>query len=346
MFKHIRTPTLAIAVTLACTPTAIAFPPCPLDDTRLVPIDEATGSNAFSWSSTIYSHAGSMAPVRIKAPCQPNFPEILARLPKTGQCDEDVLMLDELPRRARPDAPDQPPGYSKYGWVGYLGMPELRLAESLDKHYVYAFTIAVNATPLANRGDWVDIAEMTLVGREDGTSSTTYRLRKIHTMGGTSEIHLISSTLAPGKDMPGRSIVAAFPLGKNTDFQTIAMRWTTVSRTRNPPPLGAKPIDLPPSEFVVDTQLTVTAGTKVIHHGVHEGLMPNDVSMGILDYNLPDASSDDLKAGESGTSLASGSSGMQTGSETTSSTPPPIPGMNEPGRTLIFPTATLSARQI
>lgn len=350
MLKNIRTPSLAIATAiatvLACTPAAIAFPPCPLDDTKLIPLDGAAASGTSSWSSAIYSHAGSMAPVRIKAPCQQNFPEVLGRVMNTGQCDEDVLMLDELPRRASPDAPDQPIGYSKRGWVGYLGMPELRLAESLDKRYEYTFTIAVNTTALAHPGDWIDIAEITLIGRDDTAPPTTYRLRKIHAANGATEIRLISSHRLHEPGAPARSVIAVIPLDKKTDFQNIGIRWSTISRTRNPPPLATKPVALPPSEFVVDTQLTVTAGASVIHQGVLEDLMPNDVSMGILDYNLPKASDEASTVGEGGAMLDTGSSGMQRGSETTSSTPPPIPGMDEPGRALIFPRATLSARRI
>lgn len=346
MFKNIRTTSLAIAITLACTSAAIAFPPCPLDETQLIPLGHTPASSTSSWSSSIYSHAGSIAPIRIKVPCQPNFPEVTAGEPRTGQCDEDVLILGDLPARASAGTLDLPLGYSPHGWVGYLGLPELRMPESVDGQYEYAFTLAVNTTRLAYPGDWLDIAEMTLIGPDETQPPTTYRLRKIQTGSGTAELQLITSTVSHASDTPVRAIVAVVPLDKNIEFQDVALRWTTFSRTRNPPPLSPKPVILPPSEYVVDTQLTVTAGKHVIHSDLLQDRMPDDMSIGILDYNLPHALAQGRSAGKDGATLATGSRNAQAGSTTTSSTPPPIPGMNDPGRALVFPKATLSSRRI
>lgn len=350
MFKNIRTLSLAAAITLACAPVAIAFPPCPLDETELFPLHQPPiGISATSWTSSSYSHAGSISPIRVREQCQHNFPEVLGRVPDSGPCDEDVLMLDDLPRAASAGSLDQPLGYAKYGWVGHLGLPELRLQESVDKHYEYTFTLAVNTTRLAHVGDWIDISEMTLVGRDESTPTTTYRLRKVAARDGSTELRLIASRRLREPGAPERSIVAVVPLNKNDGFQVVAMRWTASSRKRNPPPLGTKPASLPTSEYIVDTQLVVTAGNKVIHEAALQDQMPNDVSMGVLAYNLPLASSPDNETGIDNPVQTAGShdvSDMKADADASSALAPPIPGMYEPGRALVFPRATLRSRKI
>lgn len=340
MLRNIRIPVLAIALTLACAPMATAFPPCPLDDTLLVPLGQSSsGLGASSWQQATYSHAGSIAPVRVKVPCQPNFPEVLGGLPRTGQCDEDVLMLDDLPRTPSSGGSAQGPEYSKDGWVGFLGLPELRLPTSLESVYEYTFTLAVNTSRMAHPGDWVDIAEMTFARNEEDAPTTTYRLRKILSDSGSSELHLIAYSHAQASGVHAHDIVAIVPMDKNKDYQNIAMRWTTTSHTRHPPPLGGKPVVLPPSEYVIDTHFVVTAGANVIHQNVLEDQMPDDLSMGVLAYNLP------LATDSTSTTAASGRASATT-SETTAAEAPPIPGMYDPGRALIFPIATLRSRRI
>lgn len=345
MFKQLRISSLALAITLACTPAAIAFPPCPLDKAHLIPLDQSSGYHTSTWSSAVYDDAGTLKPVRIQVRCQPNFPEVVAgKKPRSGPCDEDVVRLDQLPIRTASASLDQPATHSPDGWVGYLGLPDLRLPESVDANYEYAFNLAVNTTRLAVSGDWVDIAEMRLGARDGTTPSTLYRLRKVQNSNGTAELRLIASTLDHGTGTPVRSVVAVVALDMNNEFQDIAMRWSTTSRTRHPPPLGPKPVVLPPHEYIVDTQLKVTAGTKVLHQAVLEDQMPDGLSIGVLDYNLPHAIGDD---GDAGGATVPGSGEEPVGSGTTSSEPPiTIPGINDPGRTLIFPTATISARHL
>lgn len=323
------THTLTLALTLACAPTAIAFPPCPKDSAQLSALDQsgAGGSNP-SWASAMYGDAGSIAPIPVLLPCEPNFPALSAGYPRTGQCDVDALLLDTLPLQRSDGSVAGMPRYSKSGWIGYIALPELRTPDIDDNGFRYSFAIAVNSTGLAHPGDWVDVAELGFLAGAGTERSTTYRLRKHHSIKEGQVLQVIAMTPASmsGARTGSSAVVATVPLDNGLAYRNVVLSWTASGRSHPDTTTGTvSPLSKMSSLHPVDTRLTIAIDDVPVHAGLHADQMPDSLSMGVLDYNLPYA--------------------LGTPPKTTTTSPSAL-GLGTPGRAVVFPTAAFSARAL
>ncbi len=319
---------LALAITLACAPVAIAFPPCPKDNAQLNALDQPDdGDSGPSWASAVYSDAGTITPIPVLLPCEPNFPALSDGDPRTGQCDVDALLLDTLPLRNSDGGITGTPEYSKSGWIGYIALPELRTPGIDDHGFRYSFAIAVNSTGLAHPGDWVDVAELGFLAGAGTDRSVTYRLRKHYSVKQGQVLQVIAMTPASvsGARTGSSVVVATVPLDNGLAFRNVTLSWTASGRSHLGMPIQTdSPLSKIISPHPVDTRLTIAIDDVTVHASLHADQMPDSLSMGVLDYNLPHAQGTPPKA--------------------TGTMSPTALGLGTPGRAVVFPTAAFSAR--
>lgn len=325
MPKHLRTALLAAAIIATCIPVALAFPPCPRESAYLYPLDDAPEpGDAPRWATAPYGHAGTIAPLDVTVPCEPVFPtESTPGLePKTGVCDVDVLPLNKLPLRTTTAGGNGIPAYSKAGWVGYIGLPELRTASTAAGAFQYTLTLAVNTTRLAHPGDWVDIAELGFLKGDTTERATTYRLRKLYTMKGGQVIQLIAAAPASATTtgVAFQTVIATIPLDTGATYRSLSLTWTTSVSSLAASASGGMQARPAPEEYAVDTAFELAVDATPVYASVLKQQMADNVALGVLDYHLPYPAP-------------------------ATSNPSPL-GLTDPGRTLVFPQATFRAKAL
>ena len=291
MTSMFRTAARAFLLTVGCVSTAYAFPPCPVGEAGILPLDgpPPDGIATMSpWKVATVSAFGSVTPDSVTVPCS-RLPNIV----RSGQCTIDSFDLRTLPAQASVGTLGTRPSYSVAGQVGLAGLPDVRNADVAVHKPAYALILGINATPLAHAGDWIDIAQMEFESGSnvDAKPGAIYRLRKTTRQDGQSELRLILADPAVGEDV----VVAAVPLGTKDGSVHIVLRWSpqaeslgeaaTQSTVQNSAIQIGPPIVDP---YTATTGLTLEVDGTLVHARTLKDQAPSIASMGLLDYNLPD----------------------------------------------------------
>lgn len=291
MTSLFRNAATAFALVVACVPASHAFPPCPLDRAVLVSLDAPpppSGTHIASWSTIQTSVIGTLTPVSFQSPC-PHIPNV----PQDGGCNIDVFMLANLPPHASSGIVGNHASYSQTSGAGLLALPDLRNAESLNRGLGYTLGMAINTTAMAHAGDWIDLVQLEFDSEAERSPGTIYRLRKIARADGVTEIRLIRAQ-ASTTGMVSDTIVAAIPLDGKQTAVPIALHWEpTVSVSFATPTsfLADGPPPRPVARYSVVTALRLDVGNTTRYVTTLAGQMPSIATMGLLDYNLPEAES-------------------------------------------------------
>ena len=287
MTSMFRTAVHAFLLTVGCASTAYAFPPCPVGEAGILPLDAPPPPNILAmspWKIATVSAFGSVTPDSFTIPCSR-----LSDAIKSGQCTIDSFDLRTLPAQISGGRVGASPSYSVAGQVGLAGLPDVRNADVAAHKPAYALILGINATPLAHAGDWIDIAQMDF---EDGAESgggpgAIYRLRKAMRLDGQSELRLILADPQVKQD----AIVAAVPLGSKDRIVHIVLRWSpqteSLGEASTDSAVGIGPPIVDP--YTANTGLTLEVDGTLVHARTLKDQAPSIASMGLLDYNLPDA---------------------------------------------------------
>jgi hypothetical protein len=287
MTSMFRTATLAFLLTVGCASTAHAFPPCPVGEAGILPLDAPppVGTVAMSpWKVATVSAVGTVAPDSFVVDCA-RLPDII----RSGQCTIDSFDLRTLPAQTSAGTVGAKPSYSVASHVGLAGLPDVRNEDVALHRPAYALILGINATPLAHAGDWIDIAQMEFERASDADigPGVIYRLRKTTRWDGQSELRLILADPLVGEDV----VVAAVPLGSKDRVVSVVLHWSPMTEslgeatTKNAVQIGPPVVDA----YTATTGLTLEVDGTIVHAATLKEQAPSIASMGLLDYNLPHA---------------------------------------------------------
>lgn len=296
MFKRIVPFRILPFVLLAAwIPQAHAFPPCPVQPMEYGPpasVTAKSASDAAPWFKAQYAFVGDpnvigqIAPERgIDTTVDPN----------TGKCrDRDALPVPNPHTSA--GILHLNPAYAPASGFGIIDLPSLPevAADGLRIEYQWNFT--VDNELLRSPADWLDVAQLDFfrngsAGRKytDAVSSV-YRVRKTQRNRTYATIEIIESRAAPAgiiiRPPLIDRVVAVIPL-RNGQHTAIKLRWTQVAK-RRVGEVGESPIY---AEYDIDVVLEVlNASNQVLYTAQLPGQWASLLSMGLLDYNVADAS--------------------------------------------------------
>jgi len=295
MTSMFRTAASACLLTIACASVAHAFPPCPIDEAGILPLNEPPPASILAmspWKVATVSAIGDVTPESITVDCNR-----ISSIIKSGECKVDSFDLRGLPAQTSLGTIGAKPSYSTANRIGLAGLPDVRNEDVATHKPVYALRLGINATPLAHPGDWIDIAQVEF---EAGTGAkvtpgATYRLRKVTRPFARPELRLILASGDTTRDI----VVAAVPLGTKSGVVDVSLRWSPAAevvpgQTENQS-IGTQPIELqPPSvdTYTVSTSLALDVDGTTVYATTLTDQMPSIASMGVLDYNLPYALDD------------------------------------------------------
>lgn len=285
MTSMFRNTASALLLTLACASTAQAFPPCPVDEAGIVPLDSPNppDNGVLPWKVATVTSVGTLASETFIADCKR-----IAHAPRAGECKVDVFHLDELPSSSSSGAIAGTPQYSDINRIGVVGLPDIRTAGVALHRPVYALTMGINTTPLANAGDWIDIAQLQMdtdIGA-DVAQRAIYRLRKITRVAGTADIELI--LLLPGTKQT--VVVARAPLNAKYNSASISLRWSPLVAPADTMISTDTIVDdsvAGASDYSANTSLSLYVDDNKIYGAMLKQQAPSIASIGVLDYNLP-----------------------------------------------------------
>jgi hypothetical protein len=308
---------LPLSLVALCVP-AQAFPPCPQEPIDVVPIDNPNyppRPNTPPWFLSAYTMVGDPSVVlAIRPP------------PCSGsECASTCRPSDALP------VPSTNTGATYLGakmlrspitGFGLIGLPDIRENDP-GETLTYTLSFTVDATPLAQNGDWFDVAELVLEWTNPLSTvdhheiASVYRVRKLRTANGIHELQVIESRRT-SPDEPAMPIlaydqvVATITFADNDRNAPIKLRWS--QRTRVPPGgdiegpyvpasigrtsavssrtakagastsgAGSTSQAVPPT---VDTTIEVVGSNgQTLYQQTLWDQWASDLSMGLLDYN-------------------------------------------------------------
>lgn len=306
---------LALAL-LANAPSALAFPPCPVEPLELQSVDDTGSASVVGepWYLAQYALVGDPSIIDEIKPIQ--------RAPAHGKCrDYDAL---RVPTSNHDDGVVELSGrYAPVSGFGVIALPDLRaLPQELRLRHTLEFV--VDSMSLASAGDWIDIAELRFrystggkVGNDAGQASSAYRIRKHSTAGSGTVLEVIQAQGSAAdasmlEQRPGA--IARLNIAPGGRATRIALR---MSQFKSPtPPTGDEfiaPIIIDPiivdpvqidggaqtttGEYIVeplsrhDSLLEVLDGDGAVIARVWlESQWPGELSMGLLNYNVQSAS--------------------------------------------------------
>lgn len=285
MTSMFRTAVRTFLLTVGVASTAYAFPPCPVGEAGILPLDVPPPPDILvmsPWKVATVSAFGSVTPDSFTVPCSRISDAI-----KSGQCTVDSFDLRTLPAQASAGTVGAKPSYSVVGQVGLAGLPDVRNEDVAVHKPAYALILGINATPLAHAGDWVDIAQMEFERASDADigPGAIYRLRKITRRDGQSELRLILADPLVGEDV----VVAAVPLGIRDRVVPVVLRWSPMTEplgeasSKNAVQIGPPIVD----PYSATTGLALEVDGTLVHAATLKDQAPSIASMGLLDYNLP-----------------------------------------------------------
>jgi hypothetical protein len=286
MTSMFRTAARTFLLTLGCASTAYAFPPCPVGEAGILPLDAPPPPDIVAmspWKVATVSAVGTVIPDSFTIPCA-HLPSII----RSGQCTIDSFDLRTLPAQASVGKVGAKPSYSVAGRVGLAGLPDVRNADVALHKPAYALILGINATPLAHADDWIDIAQMEFESGSnvDAAPGMIYRLRKTTRRDGQSELRLILADPRMGEDV----VVAAVPLGSKDRIVPIVLDWSPKAEslgeagTDSAVQIGPPIVD----PYTASTGLTLEVDGTLVYARTLKDQAPSIASMGLLDYNLPD----------------------------------------------------------
>lgn len=286
-----------LALLAAWIPQAQAFPPCPVDpmDYGPPPGEVAASGIAASvvddgepWFRATYALVGNPIVIGQIAPQRGSAPTLD---PDTGKCrDRDglpvrnshtsggVLQLD-------PDyAPD-----SGFGMIDLPYLPEVA-TDGLSVEYTLHFTVDNDLLP--DPADWLDVVQLDFF--RNGSAgmkysqavSSIYRVRKVQHGSGDARIEIIESR-TPSDNViirPIDRLVAMIPLPDSRRETAMGLRWTQTA---------TRPIDSGPEldAYDINVVFEVLGPTgEVLYTTQLPRQWASTLSMGLLDYNVVDAS--------------------------------------------------------
>lgn len=285
MTSMFRTATLAFLLTVGCVSTAQAFPPCPVGEAGILPLDAPPPPEVVAmspWKVATVSAVGTVIPDSFTIPCA-HLPGII----RSGQCTIDSFDLRTLPVQTSTGKVGAHPSYSAAGQVGLAGLPDVRNEDVALHNPAYALILGINATPLAHAGDWIDIAQMEFESGSnvDAGPGMIYRLRKATRRDGQSELRLILADPLAGEDV----VVAAVPLGNKDRIVHIVLAWSPKAEslgeavTESSIQIGPPIVD----PYTANTGLKLEVDGTLVYARTLKEQAPSIASMGLLDYNLP-----------------------------------------------------------
>ncbi len=286
----------------AWIPQAHAFPPCPLEPMEYGPppdgvvlsatagsVAAKSATDAAPWFRADYQFVGDPTVIDQIAPTR--AVDIIAD-PTTGKC-RDRDGLSALNSHVSPGTLHLNPRYAPRSGFGIIDLPYLPAvaADGLNVEYRLKFT--VENVLLQNPADWLDVAQLDFFRNGSAGSkyelavASVYRVRKIQNNDSHASIEIIESRATPGgigsKPMIVDHVVATIPL--RTGSQTeIGLQWTQTARPRNEAQLVHDEYDI---DVVFDV---IGPDDRVLYTTPLPGQWASLVSMGLLDYNIGDAS--------------------------------------------------------
>ena len=281
----------------AWIPQAHAFPPCPMDPMEYGPPPEGftvanaarAGTEAAPWFKADYQFVGDPTVIGQIAPTRAID---LTVDPKTGKCrDRDGLPIPGAHLSAGTLRLD--PSYAPRSGFGVIDLPYLPRVATHGLTVEYRLDFTVDNGLLLNPADWLDVVQLDFFRNGSAevkyplSVASVYRVRKTQRNDVHATIEIIESRALPPSDgskaMLVDSVVAVIPLrtGRETG---IAMRWTQVAKQRTGD-------DIARDAYDIDTVLEVLGPSDDVLYATK---LPEQwaslVSMGLLDYNVGDAS--------------------------------------------------------
>ena len=127
MTSMFRTAVRTFLLTVGVASTAYAFPPCPVGEAGILPLDVPPPPDILvmsPWKVATVSAFGSVTPDSFTVPCS-RLPSVV----RSGQCTIDSFDLRALPAQAAVGKVGARPAYSVAGQVGLAGLPDVRNAD-------------------------------------------------------------------------------------------------------------------------------------------------------------------------------------------------------------------------
>lgn len=291
---------LALPLLLLATwsPTASAFPPCPLEPVDLDPFNlEGAGSDGAAtapWFQGYYALVGDPEIVATIAPYH--------RGPTSGKCrDRDPLPVPE--DHTDPGDVGLSPSYAPRSGFGIVALPDLSTLKH-DLKLVYTLEFHVDNDPLASAGDWFDVAELRFHWQAGTTKpghevSAVYRVRKRQGKSGMPMIEIIEARpgqYSIGLQPPGpvQRLVATLPMDVGKPNTRVLLRWGQVRTFAGdqefglPPPEGGSgfEFDIAHTPSSVDAWLDVVdPQDRIVDSIALPDQWASELAMGLLNYN-------------------------------------------------------------
>lgn len=290
----------------AWIPQAQAFPPCPVQPMEYgPPLDGPTmlSSSATStaltdpWFKASYQFVGD--PIIIGQISSGNAADSGTN-PNTGKCrDSDGLPdrdgLPILSSHASPGALHLNPRYAPRSGFGIVELPYLPQVATHDLQVEYRLAFTVDNSRLQTANDWLDVVQLDFFHngsagmKYSNAVSSIYRVRKTQSVAGDAALQIIESRSAPdgvSSRPPVRdTVVAVIPLQlQNGNKSPIELRWTQNAKQRISDSGAHDGYDI----HVVFEVLG--PNNQVVYTAQLPAQWASMLSMGLLDYNVADAS--------------------------------------------------------
>jgi hypothetical protein len=301
---------------LALSAQAHAFPPCPQQPIEMVSSSHSTPPPqpvTPPWFLTGFMLEGNQTVINAIAPHGHIF---------HSKCRPG----DELPvLSANPGASYLGAAMHRApsGGYGLIVLPDIR-AHDPGRTLTYSLSFAVDSSPLAQNGDWFDVAELALSWANPLSTirphdiASVYRVRKLRTSNGVPVLQVIASRRT-SPDEPALptlaydEVVATIALDQHTDAAPIKLRWSQRRRALTgsgdefiPDPYLLDSVGQPAAMMAgdaatgastqgegstvrvstVDTVIAVIGTTgQTLFQQTLADQWASDQSMGLLDYN-------------------------------------------------------------
>lgn len=287
----------SFALLAAWIPQAHAFPPCPMDPMEYGPPPEGytvanaarAGTETAPWFKADYQFVGDPTVIGQIAPTRAID---LTVDPHTGKCrDRDGLPIPSAHLSAGMLRLN--PSYAPRSGFGVIDLPYLPRVAAHGLTVAYRLDFTVDNGLLLDPADWLDVAQLDFFRNDSAgvkyphSVASVYRVRKTQRNDLYATIEIIESRASPSgidaKAMIFDSVVAVIPL--RTGRQTsIAMRWTQAAKRRDGDDNARDAYDIETVLEVLGPNDDVVYATKLPEQWA------SLISMGLLDYNVADAS--------------------------------------------------------
>lgn len=288
---------LPLALLAAWIPQAQAFPPCPVDPMDYgPPLGEVAASISTAsvthevepWFRATYALVGDPIVIGQIAPERATGPAVD---PNTGKCrDRDGLPV--LNSHTSGGVLQLNPHYAPASGFGVIDLPYLPevATDGLSIEYQLRFTVDNEVLP--NPTDWLDVVQLDFF--RNGSAgmkypqavSSIYRVRKVQHGSDDARIEIIESR-APSHNViirPIDHVVAAIPLPGSQRETAMGLRWTQTA---------TRPIDKSAEQDAYDIDVVfevIDPDGEVLYTAQLPRQWASMLSMGLLDYNVVDAS--------------------------------------------------------